>query len=57
MLSKMKTKIVLMYEDDGMGCDLEKAKNGFVLTNIKTHAQMFNGAAHFDSSRWKWIQV
>lgn len=42
--------IVLMYEDDGIGCDLEKAKNGYGLTNIKTRAQMFNGAAHIDSS-------
>jgi signal transduction histidine kinase len=47
---KSENKITLMYEDDGAGCDLEKVKNGYGLTNIKTRAQMFNGVAHFDSS-------
>lgn len=47
---KSENKIVLMYEDDGIGCDLEQAKNGYGLTNISTRAQMFNGSAHFDSS-------
>lgn len=47
---KSENKITLMYEDDGIGCDLEKARNGYGLTNIKTRAQMFNGTAHFDTS-------
>ncbi len=46
-------KIILMYEDDGRGCDIEKATKGFGLTNIRTRTQMFNGEVYFDSAPGK----
>lgn len=43
-------RIVLMYEDNGRGCDLMAASRGFGLTNIRTRVKMFNGQVFFDSS-------
>lgn len=43
-------KIILMYEDDGRGCEIEKATAGYGLTNIRTRVKMFNGQVYFDSA-------
>lgn len=43
-------RIVLMYEDNGRGCDIEASTRGFGLTNIRTRVKMFNGQVYFDSS-------
>ncbi len=43
-------RIVLMYEDNGRGCDIQASTRGFGLTNIRTRVKMFNGQVYFDSS-------
>lgn len=43
-------RIVLMYEDNGRGCDIQDSTRGFGLTNIRTRVKMFNGQVYFDSS-------
>ncbi len=42
-------KIILMYEDDGIGYDLKTVKRGNGLKNIETRAKLVGGTAEFDS--------
>jgi two-component system NarL family sensor kinase len=41
--------LVLMYEDDGKGYDLETARRGYGLRNIEARAASVGGRAEFDS--------
>lgn len=46
---KRDNKIIMMYEDDGRGCDIQIAAKGYGLKNISTRVKMFNGQVYFDS--------
>ncbi|HYV90313.1 MAG TPA: tetratricopeptide repeat protein [Chitinophagales bacterium] len=48
-LVKRDDKIVLMYEDDGEGFDVQNVKHGYGLSNIESRAQALAGTAEFDS--------
>lgn len=48
-LVKRDNKIVLMYEDDGVGFDLEKTKHGYGLSNIESRARELNATIEFDT--------
>ncbi len=42
-------KIVLMYEDDGIGYDIRNIKRGYGLSNIETRTNSIHGTVEFDS--------
>lgn len=42
-------KMILMYEDDGIGYDLSKIKRGYGLRNIEIRIQSVGGTVEFDS--------
>jgi len=41
--------IILMYEDDGKGCNLQSAKKGYGLNNIQSRSRSLGGTVAFDS--------
>jgi signal transduction histidine kinase len=41
--------IILMYEDDGKGCNLQSAQKGYGLNNIQSRSQSLGGTVAFDS--------
>lgn len=41
--------IILMYEDDGNGCNLQSTKNGYGLNNIQSRSRSLGGTVAFDS--------
>lgn len=43
-------KIILMFEDNGKGMDLERQALGYGLSNIKARAELLDGTAYFDST-------
>jgi signal transduction histidine kinase len=49
-LLKRDNKIVLMYEDDGVGFDLQNNKRGYGLDNIVSRIQTISGTVEFDTS-------
>lgn len=49
-LMKRDNKIVLMYEDDGVGFDLESSKQGYGLDNVKSRIKSVNGSVEFDTA-------
>jgi len=42
-------KVILMYEDDGIGYDIGKIKKGYGLNNIETRTKSLGGSVAFDS--------
>ena len=46
-------KIILLYEDDGIGYDIKNNKRGYGLTNIETRTKSVNGVVEFDSAPGK----
>ncbi|CAN5762432.1 hypothetical protein BH10BAC2_BH10BAC2_08130 [soil metagenome] len=46
---KRNNNIVLMYEDDGNGCNLQSAQKGYGLNNIYSRSQSLGGTVAFDS--------
>jgi len=46
-------KIILLYEDDGIGYDIKDNKRGYGLTNIETRTKSVNGVVEFDSAPGK----
>lgn len=43
-------KLILLYEDDGIGFDMNAVSKGHGLSNIISRAGSLNGTAHFDTS-------
>ena len=41
--------LVLMYEDDGNGCNLQSANKGYGLNNIQSRSRSVGGTVAFDS--------
>jgi signal transduction histidine kinase len=48
-LVKQEDKIVLMYEDDGIGFDLHATNRGYGLSNIESRAAELNASIAFDT--------
>lgn len=42
-------KIILMYEDDGVGCNITSNRQGYGLSNIASRTQALGGSVEFDS--------
>ncbi len=42
-------KIILLYEDDGLGFDLKSVKLGYGLANIESRVRSLNGVVEFDA--------
>ncbi len=49
-LIKRDNKMVLMYEDDGWGFDLQNTKRGYGLDNIVSRVNSINGTVEFDTA-------
>ncbi|MEI6817436.1 MAG: sensor histidine kinase [Bacteroidota bacterium] len=43
-------KIILLYEDDGIGFDINTIKRGYGLSNIETRTNALRGTVEFDSA-------
>lgn len=50
-------KIVLMYEDDGVGFNLQDVKRGYGLSNIESRIQSIEGTVDFDSTPGKGFRT
>jgi signal transduction histidine kinase len=46
---KRDNNIILMYEDDGKGCNLQSANKGYGLNNIQSRSRSLGGTVAFDS--------
>ena len=48
-LNKLDNTLKLLYEDDGVGFDVQESKNGIGLSNIKHRLNTLSGTIHIDS--------